>query len=243
MPPLPKVRSPQTHIEKRIHKAILAQHADRQGEPRLRLSQIGECVRKLWAEVHGVVPPPEFPPRTLVLFELGNLIEEHVIELLRLAEFTVVSQQETVTMKLDDGRTVQGHIDGRVLLGRKHYERTEAVLEIKSANKDRFEELTQQGYEAWNPKYAAQLQAYMGACGLQHALAVIYCKDNSSIYAEKIAFDAKQYEALKHKAETVLGEKLPDRPTDATSQYCAHCKWCDAADWCWGPTAGVKFDD
>ena len=96
----------------------------------------------------------------------------------------------------------------------------------------------------WNPRYGDSLHAYMGSSGIGQALVVVYNKDTSEMYAEKIQFDSDRYAGLREKVGTVLMSKeLPDRPGRAKSKSCQFCKWCDTAEWCWSPLREANFDE
>jgi hypothetical protein len=252
VPALPKILNKKPHIEKRIHAALEDRRAKRDAEyartsePGIMLSSVGDCQRVLWAQLHGI-PQSSEPPsgRTLLIFDLGNVVENEVIRLLRLADFAV-STRDVINggqhrVVAYDGK-VRGRLDGIVSLGRK-FEK-DAVLEIKTAKLAKFEELIACGYEVWNPKYADTLHAYMGLGGYKRALVVVYCKDDSRLYCEVVPFDAGRFAAIQRKLEYVIGagDEIVDRPDDATSEYCQLCKWCSHREWCWGPLAGVRFD-
>ena len=118
------------------------------------------------------------------------------------------------------------------------------LLEIKSASEKQFELCKALGYEKWNPKYAAQLQVYMGYAGFEDSVAVVYNKNTADIYIEKVRFDPQAFESLKQKATRILNQP-PDvplpRPAEGKSQYCGFCKWCARNQWCWSATADVRF--
>jgi len=237
---LGKILNPSPEVERRIHRA-LADAREKQGASTvLRLSSAGECVRSLWAGLRGEAPDEEIEPRILAVFEMGHAVEAMAVKLLRDADYLVMRQQERIEAY---GGRVVGHIDGTTLLGPSKHEQTEYLLEIKSANTKRFDELLPIGYEAWNPKYADQLHAYMGFLGLAHALVVVVCKDDSRIWSERVRFDRDRFIAINQKLRAALdSEMVPARPSEATSQFCGYCKYCSRAEWCWGPTAEVSFD-
>jgi hypothetical protein len=235
MPKLPRVRNPYPAIIERIH-AHLSRPEDQEVPERvLRISRVGECVRLLWAERRGIVSPTLFEPRMRLLFRLGNVIEEEVVELLKATGYPVTGRQKTVTAGLGGGYALEGHIDGKLILNPKR-EVGWTLLEVKSSNARRFDELESVGYEAWNARYGDQIHAYMGAGNFPNAIVIVYCKDDSRLYVEKIWRDAERFERLRAKAlEVLTSEKVPDRPAEATSEYCQLCKYCDARSWCWGP--------
>jgi hypothetical protein len=174
------------------------------------------------------------------------VIEDHVVDLLQASGFAI----ETRDPKTRDqfrvagfGGRLVGHLDGRITLGSKPADQRQAILEIKSAKASRFEDLLPVGYEAWSPKYADQIQCYMGFSKIHEALVVVYCKDDSRIFAERLKLDPDRYKALWSKAKRIItSEQVLPRPAEAVSQYCGFCKWCPRNEWCWGPLSEIHFD-
>jgi hypothetical protein len=253
MAQLPTLRILAPHVERRIHRALAADRAERDPKRtgKLGLSQIGGCIRNLWAGVHDVPEDAPIEPRMLVVFEHGNATESHLVALLRRAGFQVVDRDLDTGRQFEvvdhEGR-VSGHLDGLILDASKSID-TWRLLEIKSANENQFEALLSAGYAAWQPKYNDQVQAYMGYARDQlkfgpigEALVVVECKNDSRIYAERIPFDPMRFHMLRQKAGVaLLSDVPPERPAEATSQYCNFCKWCPRNEWCWSSTADVRF--
>ena len=241
MAAIPIRRSPHPELEARIHAALEARREKANAETprrRLRLSAIGGCERKLWALANGH-PAEQAEGRLIVIFDMGNLVEDLVIRWLRMAGYTIRNEQKTVTMIPE----VDGHIDGEIWLEHSRFDVEPAILEIKSANAEQFELCASLGYDRWRPAYGDTLQAYMGASGIHVAMAVVLNKNTSQLYAEKLRFDSARYEYLQAKAEAILLHETPlPRPEEATSQHCNFCKWCHLAEACWGPTWDVRFD-
>lgn len=248
MPAIPKLVNRKPNVERRIHRALEEAREKRSQEhrPGIMLSSIGDCPRNLWAALHEVPEDKPIEGKPLAIFALGSAIETHVIQLMQSAGFVITETDSTgrqPAVTAYDGR-VRGRLDGVVRLGRTKLDQEWVVLEIKSAKASRFEELLQLGYEAWSQRYADTLHAYMGWGGYRHALVVVYCKDDSRIYAEKIRLDAGRFTALRLKAEYVLdAENVVVRPTEAKSQYCGFCKWCSRNEWCWSPLSEYQFDE
>jgi len=262
MAKLPTLIREAPHIERRIHAALVEESqrpSERDGV--LGLSTIGGCERDLWMSLNGIPKDPgrDFEGRILALFGLGHAVEAEVIRLLELAGYKIETRDEDGRQYRrywtpPGGKPIGGSIDGIAYLRSRH--EPPVLLEIKSSSAKKFEELQGVGYAAWNPKYAAQIQAYMGAFKLDDSLVVVYCKDDSRIYAEKIRHDPAQSEALLEKAHRIVtATELPERPKNPipgrhkgkdVTRHCAHCKWCDRGDFCFSPLAElvrVPFDD
>lgn len=249
MATLPKLPKLAPHVVDRIHAALTKERAkkSRLKAGKLPLSQIGKCARLLWAAINGVPGERDPSGRILVLFDFGEAVETHLISLLRRAGFEVVdrdSEGEQLRISDFDNRA-SGRLDGEILLGDRPHNQRWAVLECKSAKKDRFDELEACGsYERWDPEYVAQAQIYMGYRKRPECLVLVECKDDSRLWPERIPFGLETFEELQAKASTIVHATSPlPRPPEAKTQYCQYCKWCDVNQWCWGPLSEVRFDD
>lgn len=210
-----------------------------------RMSASGRCYRERWFSFRGL-PMDErggfaSNPRLLRIFRLGHIIEDEVISLLSGAGFNIKGQQREVGV----GDWL-GHIDGLIDMGRDGIPDW-CLLEIKSANASRFELLRElDSYEAWNAGYGAQIQAYLHHLnGISDAIVVVYCKDTSELFAERILYDLDAARKLEKQNALVTaeGNVPPNRPPDAKSQYGQFCKWCDFNQSCWGGAVDVSFDE
>lgn len=190
-------------------------------------------------------------PKLLRLFRLGHVIEDEVIGLLEIAGFTVKNQQ----LELGVERWL-GHIDGLIDMGHGGIPDW-CLLEVKSANSARFKLLRELGsYEDWHTGYAAQIHAYLLHLNdeivrsvlhaeITDAIVVVYNKDTSELYTERIPFDRDVARKLEEESAFVTADwdTPPDKPPAATSRYCAFCKWCDFGETCWGGAVDVEFDE
>jgi len=266
MPDLPFIPKRANWIENRIHKSLMEQRAEKDArfseieEKRIYASGLGGCPRKVWADANRV--PDERPPadRMLVLFDLGDAVERHVIELLRTAGFEVSSEDPHALHTAPDKQwavrgfdgQLRARLDGKIKL---KPEDPWMVLEIKSAKQEdgtkkyaqasSFEALERAGdYQSWNPKYGAQVQVCMGLSGLESCLVVVECKNDSRLWCEIVRFDEEWFNHLMAVGYDALTLELPpEKPEEAKNKSCEMCKWCGVKEWCWGSTAGVRFDD
>jgi hypothetical protein len=189
----------------------------------LGMSQIGDpCSRKLWYGFRGYTPI-EFDGRTLMIFELGNLIEDEVVRLLG-SRYRIDSQQ--LSFDAHNG-FFRGHCDGVIhgITQRPH------ILEIKSANKAKFKQFKDEGVRKSQPSYYCQVQCYMGYGHFERALFVIYCKDNSEIYTERVYFNPIDHQSLHNRALSIIESNNP--PDRAFKQDSQECGWCNFRLHCW----------
>lgn len=183
----------------------------------LGLSEIGNpCARYLWMAHRGLINnQPE--GRILRLFELGNVIENALIKDLLSAGYEVWGQQQQVKIEFE-GVTLFGHIDGRIK-GLKESKQVH-LLEIKTASKKSFNKINN-SYQEWNAKYKAQIQVYMLTAKLQNALVVVYCKDDSRIYSERIKIDKDWIIGKVRDVFDII--RLPEMPGVCDEFWCDVC--------------------
>ena len=189
----------------------------------LGMSQIGGDKRTVWLQYRWSFPK-DFAGRTLRIFEMGHVIEEVVLDYLQKIGVEVHGRQPDQIGYSDFDGHFAGSLDG---MGLKipGAPKTWHVLEVKTSNKSRFAELQKKGYQKWSPAYYAQLQLYMLYSQTTRALVIVYCKDNSELYVERIHF--KKLEALGFvtKATEILndevlpGSSYPDRTYYEIASY------------------------
>lgn len=242
MAQLPKLPRTASFIADRIYTAAEKRHERTTPKVRLSMGQIGDCERNLWAELHGIPNERPLDGRMHLLFEHGHAIEKLLVRDLKHAGFEVLDVDPETGRQFElsalEGKLF-GYIDGQIILVKNPM-----LLEIKSANDKQYNLCVELGYEAWNPKYKAQLHVYMGCVGLGDALCGVVNKNTDDRYFEKVRFDPDIFLELMNKARRILdAEEILPRPAQAKTQYCAYCKWCNRNQWCWSPVAEKPFDD
>lgn len=178
----------------------------------LGASEIGvACDRRLWLSFRGY-PKNPIDGRLIMLFELGDIIEQQVIHYLNAAGFKVDGQQ--AGFKSHNG-FYRGSWDGIVygVTNSPH------ILEIKSANDKRFAAFKKFGVKETSPQYFCQSIVYMGYAKLDRALFVIVNKNTSEIYTERVYFNQEDFEALDARAKYIItSNAMPEKADD--------CDWC-----------------
>lgn len=117
----------------------------------LRLSNLGtECNRRLWLQKHRPETAEPLSPQTRFKFLYGDILEELVLFLAKVAGHTVTNTQQTV-----DVNGVKGHIDGIV---------DGHLVDVKSASPFSFQKFKNHSLEASDPfAYRTQLGSYLHA--------------------------------------------------------------------------------
>ena len=188
-------------------------NAERRQRFYLGISGIGNPnQRLLWMRYRWLMPD-DWEPRVLRLLDLGNVVEEHLIEKLRKIPNAIIYdvQEDGKQFRTEAlGGHVKGHMDGMAenLPGLR--ENTRYLLEFKTANDSRFKNLEKLGsYCNWSEEYDAQIHLYMGLFKLDHCIAIVYNKNNSALYTEIVDFDYLKFEMLMEKAENLLLTNTP----------------------------------
>jgi hypothetical protein len=205
-------------------EAQLNDHYQQQYKPRnyLGLSQIGHhCPVWLWL-TYNKYPQPIPDGKLLRLFDHGNLVEDWIIKDLKKLGMNVISNQKEIMFE-HNGIKLYGHIDG-VISGLKENSKIH-LLECKSCNDKKFNELLKlSSYEQWNEQYKVQVHVYMLGLELDRCLAVVYNKNDSRIYSERIKLDKEfAVRKLENVFRIISGER-PERKCPRADWY--EAKWC-----------------
>ena len=144
------------------------------------------CRRKIllshiWAAPHNF----KYNPDTLRRFQLGNKIEEYIIEIIKLAGFKIKhleNDQQIGYYKCNNH--IHGKIDGIVEIANEEH-----ILEIKSVNEKDFKDLAKNKLKNTIDKYYIQMQLYMHYLKIHSAFLIAYNKNNSELYIENIQYD------------------------------------------------------
>lgn len=221
-----------------VQRIYAAYKARGDAEPKrgyLGASIVGhECDRYLWYVFRGAVRE-NMPGRVYRLLDTGHREEARLVADLRAIGCEVVDVDEATGKQFKMkaiGDHVAGHMDARVL-GVPEAPKTWHVAEFKTASAKNFAKIAREGVQAAKPQHYAQMQVYMGACGLDRALYLVRNKDTDELYSERVRFDRATYEALMARARRVIEatqplERVASRPDDF------RCKFCPAHALCWG---------
>lgn len=184
-------------------------------------SSIGdECWRKIWYELNLDLPE-EHTPREKRIFEIGNLFETYVKDLIIKAGYKIVfpSEQNNFLEYIDSELTYfKAHFDGILIEGKY-------LLEIKSANDTQFNIFKSKRVKRWSPRYYGQLIAGMGLGGLEGAFIVVINKDNANIEDEFVLSDNNKFQELRVKAKSIY-ESPTEPPRINNSPIWYQCKAC-----------------
>lgn len=220
---LPETTSPTLDA---IEAAVVAAE-DRDFDHVVRGSSIGNpCERALWYRFRWAHDPEQFSGRMLRLFDTGNVEEDRMVAWLTMAGCDVQAvdpetgeQWEVVAL---DGH-FKGHLDG-ILTGLLEAPKTPHLLECKTHNAKSFAQLKKHGVAVAKPEHVAQMQVYMHLKSLTRAVYLAKCKDDDTLYLERIHYDQAHALSLMAKAERIRdANEAPAKIGGPDSFACRFC--------------------
>ena len=201
----------------------------------LGCSQIGEeCYRKLWYYFRHV-KKSTIDGRLNRLFKVGHKAEADMIKALESIGIKTWDTLDSQAGFSGIGDHFRGHSDG-ACNNIPGSEKTTHLLEFKTANKKSFAEMKKKGVKESKPTHYAQMCIYAYYAKFTRMLYMVYCKDDSSFYTERLHADNVFAKELIRKAEQIITcedvEEFPRIGSNSESFYL--CKWCDYSDICFG---------
>lgn len=219
-------RTPTPEILARIEAAPSEEDRPRKY---LGASSIGEeCSRKLWYQFRHVAFE-KFSPRLKRLFAVGDREEEVFTTALRAAGMTVWDRDPRTgeQFAISD---FEGHFKGHADGGGQFPEEDAVLLEYKTYNDKRFENLRKYGVQRSDPKYYAQTQVYMHYLELASCLFCAVNKNTSELFFEYVELDPAEFRKLNQKAHDILHADRP--PVQIGTEESYSCRYCFLKDIC-----------
>lgn len=197
---------------------------------RIGASILGDdCERKVWYNFFwGRVEHHD--GQKLRLFETGDIVEQRVLEQLRMIGVVLDEDWAQHAFTAVGGHVV-AKIDGYIVSGLPESPKTEHILEIKSSNRKRFTPLQKNGVAKAEPKHYAQLVLPMALAGVQRGLYVSQRKDDDALYTERVEANDRLAEELLAKAERIIASDRPparikDDPRTFPCTFCTYTEEC-----------------
>lgn len=186
-----------------------------------------ECDRALWYSFRWATPLEVHHGRQLRLFTTGNLEEERLVEDLERIGVEVYGQQDRIRLIHSH---VRGKCDGKAM-GIPEAPKTEHLLEFKSSNAKGMKLIIKDGCQKAKPLHYGQCQLGMHAFGLTRCLYLVACKDDDTLYAERIEYDAEFTIRLLARLERIIFSPVPppritEKSDDFRCLFCRHKPIC-----------------
>lgn len=223
-----------------IDKAILKRCSEEKQRNYMGASGIGEeCDRKLWYSYKLGFTVDD--PKLQRIFDVGHILEDYIVKLLRDAGLTVHTEMENGEQYGFTDEMIAGHIDG-VVTGIPEDSRPH-LFEAKTAKDARWKEFKKKGCKS-DPKYWCQVHTYMYKMGLERCIWVCFNKNTQELYIEFIDLDISYAESKLIRAMTIADtKKVEDLERKYNSAVFFKCKWCDYNEQCWKETMDVGFGE
>jgi len=188
----------------------------------IRMSQIGSCARKQWFYLNepDMMVEEAFQPayeyEGTRATNLGNILEDYTIALLRLGGIEVSDEQKD--LKDLDG-LITGHIDGVI-----HINMTKFLLELKALNMNSASKFVKDGVKKGSIVYYSQMQYYLHCLKLTAAYFIALIKDSGQYYVELVKHDPAFQKMLRQRA-IIIGNtsKVEDIPEKHVVRECTFC--------------------
>jgi hypothetical protein len=198
--------------------------------------QCDRYVQYQWLAIQGDIPSQVFEPRTLRIFDRGNVYEDRARRWLQAAGFLFAPNHPDI--KDFDGK-FGGHVDG-ILAGFYPGESPvtlPALWECKCLGAKGWKALEKDGLKKYSPTYWGQVQTYLGYLGLPRCLFTAVNADTMELLHLPIDFTDTEFGLVKSKVARVftatsLGELLPRCTSDPAFFLCAYCPFRKI---CWKP--------
>lgn len=148
-------------------------------------SEIGTCLRKIW---YSYKYPMEVKPDLLKIFEVGNILHDFVVEVLKSEknpEVELLKSEFSFQEEIEDF-TVSGRVDNLILLklsGKSVLVEVKSITDIKYVNEP-------------NPHHIMQLQYYMHTTGVHNGILLYVDKKNLQSKVFSVEYNEKEAEDI-----------------------------------------------
>ena len=192
-------------------------------------SEIGICIRKIW---YSYKYPQEIRPDLLKIFEVGNILHDFVVNVLKSEknpEVELLKTEFTFRQDLEEF-SISGRVDNLILV---KLSGKEVLVEVKSTGDINF-------VKDAVPHNVDQLQLYMHFTGIHDGILLYIDKKNLNSRIFEIKYTPEEALRLvnrfkdlhKHLAE----EKLPDPEARANTKTLWMCRYCEYRERCYAAT-------
>lgn len=188
-------------------------------------SEIGGCMRKVW---YGYNYPQKTQPELLKIFEMGNMVHDFVVNVLKSEKNADVQLlQSEFPLKIEQPDfVISGRVDDLVLV--KTSGKT-FVVEVKSTKSIDY---VNEASEA----HVMQLQLYMHATGIHNGIVLYVDKNNLQSKQFEVPYDESKVKEILDRfsqLHRLLSSSLlpiDEAKKDVKKQWM--CRFCDYADKC-----------
>ncbi len=196
-------------------------------------SEIGLCLRKTWYSYRF---PSELKPELLKIFEVGNILHEFVVDVLKSDKNPEVDLLKSeFPLRFDgNGYIVSGRVDDLILIKE---EGKEVLVEVKSTGDISF-------VDSASPHNKMQLQLYMHITGIKNGILLYIDKRNLQSKVFIIEYDEEEAKKIMQRFDSLHAhlkdEKLPAPEARSSAKSVWQCKMCEFRDRCYAATPSSR---
>ncbi len=189
--------------------------------------QCDRYVQYQWLVIQKEIPGEVFPPRTLRIFDRGNVYEDRARRWLQGAGFLFIPKPPAIE---DFEGRFGGHVDG-IIAGFYPGDSPiplPALWECKCLGAKGWKALEKDGLKKFSPTYWGQIHTYMKYLGLSRCLFTAVNADTMELQHFLIDFLESEAAMVRSKVgrvftATKLQELLPRCTTDPAFYLCVYC--------------------
>ncbi len=208
---------------------MIDNHLKREHKPkgigRYYPSEIGMCMRKTW---YSYKFPVEMKPELLKIFEVGNILHDFVVQVLKSEKNSHVQllKSEFPFLHEMDGFVVSGRIDNLLLIKTSG---KELLVEVKSSSDIGF-------VREAAPHNVVQLQLYMHILGIHNGI-LLYL-DKKTLQSKVFVVEYKKEEAEKvlerfrQLHSSLVENKIPEPEARLSQKAQWMCRFCEYSERC-----------
>jgi len=192
-------------------------------------SEIGMCMRKTWLSYKY---PTELKPELLKIFQMGNIIHDFVVDVLKSEknpDVELLKSEFPFKEEIDDF-LISGRVDNLILLKMSG---KNVLIEVKSTSDTSF-------VREASSHNIAQLQLYMHFTGVRNGMLLYVGKKDLQSKVFVIDYDEKQaleiVERFKKLHACLTKEVMPDPEARETNKTNWMCRFCEYKDKCYAET-------
>lgn len=225
--------------------------AGRVGHPMAPVPYDRGCERALWFEMKQYPSDRPFSENLYRIFSMGHAAEQIVAENLRLAGFTLVTEDANgnqfgfaLAHHPETGQPrFKGFCDGVVVAGPEVIGVGSDAIQLKypflwenkAVNNKKFDKFVAEGVERSHPQYYSQMQIYMNFLQLYQnpGLLTVLNRETGHIRCEFVRYNQRHCQAIIDRAARIIEAKGPLVLERAAQEYeKLPCKWCDFKSHC-----------
>ncbi|MBI2075896.1 MAG: PD-(D/E)XK nuclease family protein [Candidatus Aenigmarchaeota archaeon] len=199
------------------------------GTGRYYPSEIGMCLRKVW---YSYKFPMEIKPDLLKIFEVGNIMHDFVVEVLKSEKnphVQLLKSEFPFRQDIDDF-TISGRIDNLLLVKASG---KEILVEVKSTTDISF-------VREAAPHNVVQLQLYMHALGVHNGILLYIDKKNLQSKVFDVPYKKEEAEKIierfRELHKGIVSDTIPEPEARSSSKTLWMCRYCEYKDKCYTET-------